>query len=115
MEKVATLNGYSYYQQETKKGMCYNVVPVNEPAPTGGYYAKEYILRIKHVPDMFEKIPEKKIELTPGEKKLLAKVKRELLTDQYATFSSYGRCQTKLYNVAKKYKVDTQVIFNLIP
>lgn len=53
MKKVANINGYDYYIGKGKKGIYYNIVPDNQPAPKGGYYSKEYILKIKNLPDLF--------------------------------------------------------------
>jgi len=53
MEKIATFGGYDYYKGYSDKGAYYNLVPIGQAAPNGGYYSKEYILRIKQVPDLF--------------------------------------------------------------
>jgi hypothetical protein len=54
MSKVNAGNGYDYYIGYERGGTpFYNLVPSGEPAPTGGYYSKEYILGIKNVPDLF--------------------------------------------------------------
>jgi len=53
MKKVATFGGYDYYTGQTKKGTYYNIVLKDEPAPKGGYYSKEHILKVKGVPDLF--------------------------------------------------------------
>lgn len=55
MKKVANLNGYNYYMKQSKKGIYYNITPDNQPAPKGGYYSKDYILKVKNVPDLFPK------------------------------------------------------------
>jgi len=54
MQKVANLNGYSYYVGEGAKGKFYNIAPDNQPTPSGGYYSKSYILKIKQLPDLFD-------------------------------------------------------------
>jgi predicted DNA-binding protein YlxM (UPF0122 family) len=54
------------------------------------------------------------IRLTPQEKKQLAEVKRELLTDRHATFTSYARCWDKIDKVAAKYNTDRQTIYDSI-
>ena len=53
MKKVASLNGYNYYMKQSKKGIYYNIAPDSQPTPKGGYYSKDYILKIKNVPDLF--------------------------------------------------------------
>lgn len=53
MNQVANLNGYNYYIGKSKKGTYYNITPDNQPAPKGGYYSKEYILKVKGLPDLF--------------------------------------------------------------
>lgn len=46
--------GYDYYIGKGDNGKyVYNLVPTDQPAPAGGYYSKEYILKIKNVPDLF--------------------------------------------------------------
>lgn len=56
-----------------------------------------------------------KIKLTQKEIEQLTVVKKELLTDKYATPSSQTRNHEKLALVAKKYNVDIQVIYDSIP
>lgn len=56
----------------------------------------------------------KTIKLTTSEQKMLQKVKKELLTDKDATFTSQGRNYDKIEKIAKKYDVDTQVIYDSI-
>jgi len=53
MKHVATFGNYNYFIGNSKKGTFYNIVPIGQPAPKGGYYNKEYILKIKQVPDLF--------------------------------------------------------------
>jgi predicted DNA-binding protein YlxM (UPF0122 family) len=55
------------------------------------------------------------IQLTPQEVKELKRVKKELLTDKNATHSSQTRNHNKLAEVATKYSVDVQVIYDSIP
>lgn len=55
------------------------------------------------------------IQLTPQEVKELTKVKKELLTDVNATPSSQTRNHNKMADVALKYGVDIQVIYDSIP
>lgn len=55
-----------------------------------------------------------KIQLTKEEQKLLTKVKNALLTDINATPSSQTRCHEEIAKVAKKYNVDSQVIYDSI-
>ena len=56
----------------------------------------------------------KTIKLTTSEQKMLQKVKKELRTDKDATFTSQSRNNDKIEKVAKKYDVDTQVIWDSI-
>ncbi len=54
MEKVAEHANYNYYMGLDKNGRTYyNIAPKEQQVPSGGYYSKEYILGIKHVPDLF--------------------------------------------------------------
>lgn len=54
MIKVNSNNSYDYYiGWDEKSKPFYNIVPAGNPAPGGGYYAKEYILGIKKCPDLF--------------------------------------------------------------
>ncbi|MEO6305616.1 MAG: hypothetical protein ABIP51_20810 [Bacteroidia bacterium] len=53
MRKIATQFNYDFYVGTGKKGTYYNIVPINEPAPKGGYYSSEYICGIKKVPNLF--------------------------------------------------------------
>lgn len=55
------------------------------------------------------------IQLTPQEIKELKRVKKELLTDHNATPSSQTSNHNKLAEVAKKYSVDIQVVYDSIP
>lgn len=51
--KVANAHGYDYYIIKDEDGKSwYNIVPEGQPQPSGGY-AKEWILGIKKVPDLF--------------------------------------------------------------
>ena len=54
MKKIATLNGYNYFTGNSAKGTFYNIVPIDQQPPKGGYYSKEYILQVKGLPDMFK-------------------------------------------------------------
>ena len=57
MELSCTGFGYDYYTGTDAAGrLFYNLVPIDSPAPKGGYYDKEYILKIKQVPDLFGNI-----------------------------------------------------------
>jgi len=54
---VIDFGGYSYYIGINGTGKWfYNIVPQDQPAPKGGYYSKEYILKIKQLPDLFPTI-----------------------------------------------------------
>ena len=54
MRKIAEFENYAYYVgMGEKQKPVYNISPKDQPAPKGGYYAKEYILGIKRVPDLF--------------------------------------------------------------
>ena len=57
----------------------------------------------------------KKIEFTAEEKKKLKNVKSELLRDSHATFNSQARNYKILEEIANKYGVDSQTIYNQIP
>ena len=49
--------GYDYYMGKSEHGeYVYNAVPNDQQAPAGGYPNKDYILRIKHIPDLFSDI-----------------------------------------------------------
>jgi len=54
------------------------------------------------------------IALTKDEQKKLIAVKKALLTDAKATPSSQIRNHQIIADVAKKYKVDTQVVYDAI-
>jgi predicted DNA-binding protein YlxM (UPF0122 family) len=56
----------------------------------------------------------KTVNLTPAEKNQLTKVKKELLTDPNATFTSYARCWKKIDKIAEKYNTDRQTIYDSI-
>lgn len=56
-----------------------------------------------------------KITLTPEEKKALLKAKTQLLTDQNATPSANSRSSKIISDIATKYKVDIQVIYDMAP
>ena len=105
MKKIITYNGYSYYIGEDKNGVFYNIVPKDQKPPTGGY-AKEWILGVKKLPDLFS--------ITPQEIKKLKQAKKELLTDSQATPSSQSRNNNYLLEVATKYKANIQYIFDSI-
>lgn len=54
MIKIASHKGYDYYTWWDNLNVpYYNIVPSNQPAPTGGYYAKKYICAIKKLPNLF--------------------------------------------------------------
>lgn len=101
MKKVITYNGYTYYIGNDKNGTFYNIVPADQQAPNGGY-TRVHILKVKGLPDLFD--------ITPQEVTKLKRVKRDLLTDKNATFSSQTRNNNYLLELATKYKVSTQVI-----
>lgn len=55
MKKVASNDRYDYYIGWDEKGKAFfNLVPIGNPAPSGGY-SKEWILRVKKAPDLFPK------------------------------------------------------------
>ena len=57
MKLYLRLNGYDYYIADDPffgKSKIYNVQPINEPAPKGGYYDSDFICRIKKVPNIFK-------------------------------------------------------------
>lgn len=105
MKKIATYRNYSYYIGYKKGDQIYNIAPTDQQAPNGGY-KKEYILKIKHVPDLF---------YTDSELKQLKRTKKELLTDENTTFTSQTRNNNIIERLAEKYKVDTQIIWDSIP
>jgi hypothetical protein len=49
MKKVHTANGYDFYAGDYDGKKFYNIVPVGQSAPEGGYASKGYIEHIKHV------------------------------------------------------------------
>lgn len=54
MVKIDSYKGYDYYTGwDALNVVYYNIVPSDQPAPTGGYYAKEWICAIKKLPDLF--------------------------------------------------------------
>jgi hypothetical protein len=54
IKKVANFSGYNYYIGTDEKGKTfYNIGPETEGTPAGGYYSKEYILKVKQLPDLF--------------------------------------------------------------
>ena len=105
MKKVITYKGYTYYIGQDNGNPFYNIVPKDQKAPNGGY-AREYILHIKHTPDLFD--------ITTYEINMLKKVKNELLNDSNATFDSQSRNNKYLLDMATKYKLTTQQVFELI-
>ena len=105
MKKISTYKNYTYYIGNDNGTAFYNIVPSDQQQPNGGY-SKEYILHIKHVPDLF---------YTEPELKQLAKAKKELLTDSNVSFNSQTRNNNILQTLAEKYKVDTQIIWDSIP
>lgn len=105
MKKISTYRGYSYYIGNDKGKQFYNVVPSDQQAPDGGY-TKEFILHIKHVPDLF---------YNESELRAFKKAKKELRTDKNATFTSQTRNNNIIEKLAEKYKVDTQIIWDSIP
>ena len=51
--KVAEFNGYAYWIGKSEKNEpVYNIAPIGQSV-SGGYYSKEYILKIKKLPDLF--------------------------------------------------------------
>jgi predicted DNA-binding protein YlxM (UPF0122 family) len=56
-----------------------------------------------------------KIMLTKEELRQLKAAKKQLLTDQQATFTSNARSWATIKKVADKYNVDSQKIYDLIP
>jgi hypothetical protein len=63
MKLVASSETYDYYVGNDDNGYFYNIVPVDSGAPNGGY-AKEWILGVKHAPDLFPAIEVKEIDFT---------------------------------------------------
>lgn len=55
-----------------------------------------------------------KIQLTKEENQELKKIKTELLTDKNATPASNQACERKIAFIAKKYNVDSQIIWDSI-
>lgn len=49
MNKVNSLYKYDYYVGKSNNRTTYNIVPKGSNKPTGGYYSKEYISKIKNV------------------------------------------------------------------
>lgn len=46
--------GYDYYVGRDEEGkLFYNIVPTGSKPPSAGYYSKEYIVKMKKVPDLF--------------------------------------------------------------
>jgi len=56
----------------------------------------------------------KLVDLSPEDNKSLKRVKRELLTDENATFTSYGKCNDKLKVMADKYGVSVNEVYHSI-
>ena len=53
------------------------------------------------------------IKISADDLKKLNKIKKELLTDKNATFTSYSKCNEGLKSLADKYNIDVQTIYNL--
>ena len=51
--KIATCNGYDYYEGRDRGTPYYCLVPEGGPAPAGGYYSHEYACAIKNSPNLF--------------------------------------------------------------
>lgn len=54
MTKIATANGYDYYYGNDNGNKFYNIVPMGQAAPNGGY-CRQYICAVKKQPDLFPK------------------------------------------------------------
>ena len=55
MTQVASSEYYDYYVGTENNFTFYNIVPTGAPAPSGGYFSKEFIFHIKHdAPDLFK-------------------------------------------------------------
>jgi len=106
MKKVLTYNGYTYYIGSDNGNPFYNIVPYDQIAPNGGY-AKEYILKVKNLPDLFN--------ITKDELFTLNKAKTYLIKESSPSFEGQARNRKVLENLAAKYKVDIQVISDLMP
>jgi hypothetical protein len=50
MTYIKTVNIYDLYIGTDKKEPYYNAVPTGSPPPKGGYYSKEFIIRVKNLP-----------------------------------------------------------------
>ena len=57
---------------------------------------------------------ENKVQLTPEENRLLNKVKTQLLNHAHGNKQAYLKNHRKLIEVAEKYNVDAQVIWDSI-
>jgi len=54
MKLIRTDFGYNFWTGIDSEGkMFYNVTPIGQLAPSGGYYAHEFICHVKNVPNCF--------------------------------------------------------------
>lgn len=54
MKLIKTEFGYNFWEGTNKKGQqYYNVTPIDQPKPNGGYMNAEYICKIKNAPNCF--------------------------------------------------------------
>lgn len=54
MKLIATEFNYDFYVGVNSKGKkYYNVVPMGQPTPNGGYFNSGFICTLKNVPNLF--------------------------------------------------------------
>ena len=54
MRLIKTAEGYNFYVGIDENGITYyNITPVEQPMPNGGYYSSEFICGVKRVPNYF--------------------------------------------------------------
>jgi hypothetical protein len=64
MRLIKTDFGYNYWKGEDGGKPVYNVVPQNQPAPSGGYLNADYICKVKGVPNMFNQSDTQQLDET---------------------------------------------------
>jgi len=53
MEIITIYKEWTYYVGEDDGKKWYNIVPSNQPAPSGGYYQANSICALKNLPNLF--------------------------------------------------------------